>query len=113
MQWNDQKVLVNIRKADTDDLLDRVTAYRKGMERDATEMIEQELYERGVTAAQIAAHDEACQRDCEFLPDGTAAMCSFCRKPAVRRGWAWWKLWWLVPVIPRPVRYCRQRHIPQ
>ena len=107
MEWDDQKVLLNIRKADTDDLLDRITAYRQGMEPAAVAMIEGELHQRGVTAAQFAAHQEACERECILLSDGTAAMCSFCRKPAVREGWGWANLFWVVPMIPRRVRYCK------
>ena len=107
MEWSEQKVLNNIRKADTEDLLDRMTAYRPGMEPAAIEMIDAELRQRGVTAAEIAAQREACERECVFLPDGSAAMCSFCRKPAVREGWGWGKLLWVVPIIPRRVRYCK------
>ena len=76
MEWVNEKVQVNIRKADTDDLLDRITAYRLGMEPEAIQLVAQELSQRGVTVAQIAAHREACERACVFLPDGTAARCS-------------------------------------
>ena len=112
MEWEEQKVLMNIRAADTDDLLDRITAYRFGMELDAIEMIEQELHSRGVTADQIDEHQAAYERDCIYLPDGTAAMCSFCRRPAVAEGRIWWKIWWLVPIWPRRVRYC-EAHRPE
>jgi hypothetical protein len=107
MNWNEQKLKVNISRADNDDLLDRITAFRAGMESDAIELIEQELHRRGVTAAQIAERREACERNCVFDSDGNAKMCSFCRKPAVREGWGWFKLMWLVPLIPRRVRYCK------
>src|ERR1019366_145967 len=59
MEWNNEKVQVNIRHADTEDLLDRITAYRLGMEPDAIQMTAQELRERDVTAAEIAEHREA------------------------------------------------------
>ena len=112
MQWDAQKVLLNIRQADTDDLLDRITAYRRGMEPDAIVMIERELRERNVSAAEIAEHREICERDCIYLEDGTAAKCSFCQKPAVAEGRGWWKIYRLVPFFPRRLRYCG-RHRPE
>ena len=106
MKWDVQKILLNIRNADTDDLLDRVTAYRAGMEANAVEMIEAELLQRGVDAAQIAAHRGRCARECLFFSDGAAKMCSLCRKPAVREGWGWHSLWKRIPLFPRRMRYC-------
>jgi hypothetical protein len=106
MEWNSQKVLENIRQADTDDLLDRVTAYRQGMEPEAIEMIEDELHRRGVGAAAIEKRRQACERECLFYPDGTAMMCSFCRLPAVAQSWGWHKLWKQVPLFPRRFCYC-------
>ena len=102
-QWNgtNKNGLLNIRQADTDDLLDRITAYRAGLVEEAIDMIEKELHRRDVTAAQIAEHREACRRECVFHQDGTAKMCMFCRKPAVVDSWGWQKLWGLVPLFPR------------
>lgn len=111
MEWNEQKLLVNIRQADTDDLLDRITAYRAGMEQDAIGLIEGELQKRGVTAEQIAAHAEACKRECVLNNDGTAKSCSLCRKPAVAKGMGWHKLFWLIPVFPRTLWLCKD-HLP-
>jgi hypothetical protein len=108
MERNEDKLLFNIRQADTDDLLDRITAYRSSMEPEAIDLIEQELHRRGVTAQQIAEHGEACQRECVFHADGSAKMCSFCRKPAVLEAWGWHKLWKRLPLFPRPMRYCKQ-----
>jgi hypothetical protein len=107
MEWDEQKVLVNIRKADTDDLLDRITAFRAGMEPEAVEMVETELERRGVLDVDIAAHWESCQRECLFYADGTAMTCSFCRKPAVKRKWGWHKLWKRVFLFPLRLRYCK------
>src|SRR4051794_24871805 len=92
MEWDEQKLLVNIRQSDTDDLLDRLTAYGAGMEAAAIDMIEQELHRRGVSRAQIAERREAYRRDCLFDANGIAKMCSFCRKPAVGEGWGWHKI---------------------
>jgi hypothetical protein len=107
MEWNPQKVLANIRQADTDDLLDRITAYRQGMEPEAIAMIEDELHRRGITATTIEERRQFYRRECLFYPDGTAMMCSLCRKPAVTRGWGWHRLWQKVPLFPRRFRYCK------
>ena len=107
MDGDEKKVLAKINAADTDELLDQVTAYRAGMEAFAIEMIERELHTRGVSAAQIAEHRETCERECVYLPDGVAAMCSFCRKPAVKEGQGWHKLMGIVPVVPRWLCYCK------
>ena len=111
MHWDEQKVLLNIRQAETDDLLDRITAYRRGMEPEAIAMIERELHTRGVTAAQIAERQQEYARECLFLEDGTARMCSFCRKPAIEEGWGWHKLWGKMPLFLRRFRYCKE-HAP-
>ncbi|HEX5272502.1 MAG TPA: hypothetical protein VFW33_18520 [Gemmataceae bacterium] len=107
MRYDPDKVRENARKAETEDLLDRVTVYRVGMEPDALYAIEEELRRRGVTAADIDAHarrrQEAGVRD-----DVPPARCGYCDRPAVARGWGWHRLWgrWWLPVFPRPVRYC-------
>ncbi len=107
MEFDPQKVLLNVRRAETADLLDRVTAYRAGMEPEALEMIEDELADRGVTPAEIDRHAEACRQECLYHPDGAAAMCSFCRRPAVAEGRGWVRLLGLVPVLPRRYWYCK------
>ena len=101
------KLLENIRRADTDDLLDRVTAYRASMEPDAIDMIEDELRRRGVKRQQIEAYAEECRRECLYLTDGTAKMCSRCRKPAVKEGWGWHRLMGKIPFLPRWMCYCK------
>jgi hypothetical protein len=108
MEWDPQKVLANIQAAQTDDLLDRVTAYRQGMEPEALELIEAELHRRGVTATAIEERRQGYERECLFHADGAAMMCSFCRKPAVEQRWGWHKLWSRVPLFPRPLRYCKE-----
>lgn len=107
MMWNEEIVRAKIQAATTGDLLDRITAYRKGMEPTAVAMIESELHRRGVTAAEIAEHRERCEKECVYFADGTAAKCSFCDKPAVREGWGWQKIMRTIPVFPRWLRYCR------
>ncbi len=107
MMWNEEIVLTKIQAAQTGDLLDRVTAYRKGMEPAAITMMEEELHRRGVTAAEIAEHREHCERECVYLADGTAAKCSFCDRPAVYENWGWQKIMRTIPVFPRWLRYCQ------
>ncbi len=107
IEWNPQKVLENVRRADTEDLLDRITAYRHGMEPEAVEMIEDELRRRGVAAAAIEKRQQTYLRECLFYPDGTAMMCSFCRLPAVTQGWGWHMMWNQLPLFPRRFRYCK------
>jgi len=108
MHFDVTQVLANARDADTDDLLDRVTAYRAGLEPEAVEIIEMELHRRSVTAEQILAHSRQFA-DCLRAGDGTVLMCSQCRKPAVAERWGWHWLWGRVPVFPRHFRYC-QKH---
>jgi hypothetical protein len=105
LPFNPDRVLLNARSATTEDLLDRVTVYRAGMEPQALDIIEAELRRRGVGAEQIATHAEQRQ-DSIFLEDGTAAKCSFCHRPAVAQGWAWHRLWGKFPLFPRYVRFC-------
>lgn len=72
LEFDAQRCLGEVRQAETADLLDRVTAYRNGMEPEAVELMEQELRRRGVDAAAIAAHAEQCRRECVFDASGTA-----------------------------------------
>jgi hypothetical protein len=100
------RVEENARAAETEDLLDRATAYRDGMEPAALAIVEEELSRRGCDAARIAAH-AAEGADVLRRADGVALRCSFCPRPAVSRGWAWHRMWGLLPAFPRVFRYCR------
>jgi hypothetical protein len=113
MQFDAERVWANVRQATTEDLLDRVTAYRAGMEPEAVTIIEAELRRRGVSPDRIREHGEQRQRQDIQLPDGTAARCSFCDRPAVGRGWGWrrapgrrWLPPWGLPLWPRSFYYC-------
>jgi hypothetical protein len=108
MLFDLERVRRNVQQAATEDLLDRITVYRAGMEPEALELIETELDRRGISAEEIAAHEEQRWLAASFLPDGTAAPCSFCHRPAVAEGWSWHTLWGLVPVFPRFYRYCAE-----
>ena len=105
------RVRANAAQAATEDLLDRVTAYRAGMEPAALAVIEEELRRRGVTPEQIQAHGERAAR-CLRLPDGTAARCSLCERPAVVERVGWQRLWGLVPLFRRTFYYCAQHSPP-
>lgn len=106
MRFDIRKVAAYVRKAGTEELLDRVTVYRAGMEPAALDLMEGELDRRGVTREDIADHDRDRRATALMLPDGTAARCSFCDRPAVRRGWGWHRLWGRIPLLPRVFRRC-------
>jgi len=106
MNFDAGKVRANVRRASTEDLLDRVTVYREGMEEEALAIIEAELQERGLTSEAIQSHGRAQREACLWSTDGIALQCSFCRKPAVSEEWGWHCVWGLIPVFPRRFRYC-------
>jgi hypothetical protein len=106
LPFDADKTLRNARLASTEDLLDRVTAFRDAMEPEAVEIVEMELRRRGVGPDQIeqTRQDRAGKliRDRSNLP----ARCSFCSRPAVERRWGWHRLWGRLPVFPRRFTYC-------
>jgi hypothetical protein len=101
------RLRANARKATTEDLLNRVTVYRSGMEPEEVFLIEEELRSRGLTAEEILDYRERMEREVIFR-DGVAARCSFCHAPAVAAAWGWHRLWGLVPLFPRYFYYCRE-----
>jgi hypothetical protein len=107
LAFDEQKCLAELRHADTADLLDRVTAYRAGLEPRAIALIEQELHDRGVTAEEIDAANTTSQRECLFDATGIALPCSRCWRPAVAVIWRWHKLWGVLPLFPWRLRCCR------
>jgi hypothetical protein len=97
----------NVRRANTADLLDRVTVYRQGMEAEAIEIIEAELRSRGVTAAAQVDHEQgrgAVLRDA----DGLVVRCDRCAAPAVVRVRRWHRLLGLLPLFPRWLPLCAE-----
>src|SRR5439155_17417214 len=101
-----ERVKQNVHEAETVDLLDRITAYRHGMEPEAIALIEDELQRRGVSAEDVQAHAEHLKRDAIYDHEGTAFRCAVCNRPAVTRVWGWHRLWGLLPLVPRPYYYC-------
>ncbi|HEX4611095.1 MAG TPA: hypothetical protein VH092_23090 [Urbifossiella sp.] len=104
-----KEVAAFVRGADTEELLDRVTVYRNGMEPAALDLMEAELDHRGVTRSDIADHHISRRERAILLPDGTAVRCYFCPRPAVVRAWRWHRLFGLLPVFPRVFSAC-DRH---
>ncbi|HVK15532.1 MAG TPA: hypothetical protein VM533_01200 [Fimbriiglobus sp.] len=101
-----RKVAAYVRRAETEELLDRVTVYRDGMEPAAVDLMEYELARRGLSPREIEEHDRARRETVIMLDDRTAMRCSFCDRPAVVRDWAWHRLWGRVPVFPRRFAFC-------
>ena len=105
MKLNLERVRKNVAEAATEDLLDRVTVLRDGMEPAALEIIKAELTRRGVSPDDVQIHWES--KRANVLPgSGVAPQCSFCDRPAVSTGWDWHRLWGKVPIFPRTFRYC-------
>ncbi|HVS37725.1 MAG TPA: hypothetical protein VMS17_19340 [Gemmataceae bacterium] len=107
---NLQRVKANVQKADAEDLLDRATVYREGMEPDALDLIEAELRARGLSAADIAAHRER-RAHVIYDANGLPMRCRRCRRPAVAQRWGWHLLWGKLPLFPRQLAYCDE-HMP-
>jgi hypothetical protein len=101
------RVRENVRRAATEDLLDRVTLYRQGMEAEAIEIVEAELRSRGVTAAIQVDHE---QRHGDVLrdADGLPLSCHRCGAPAVTRVRTWHRLLGLLPLFPRWLPLCAE-----
>jgi hypothetical protein len=105
-----ERVQANVRRAELEELLDRATVYRNGMEPEALELIDAELRARGVGAAAVAAHWER-RAATLYEANGLAVKCGKCFRPAVARKWAWHRLWGVLPVFPRQLAFCDQ-HLP-
>ena len=112
LEFDPDRVRVNVRQATTEDLLDRATVYRAGMEPAALAIIDDELRARGVWPEQIDAHARKREGETFPLSDGTVSRCTFCHRPAVGHGWGWHHLWGLLPVFPRYLYWC-DAHLPQ
>ena len=109
MQFDIRRVAEYVRRADTEDLLDRVTIYGGGMEPAALDLMRDELDRRGVSADEILDHYQKRRATVILLDDGTAMRCSFCDRPAVLRRFGWHRLWDRIPLFPRVFAYC-DRH---
>src|SRR5947209_566383 len=109
MLWDRTRVVKNVRAATTQDLLDRATVYRKGMEPEALEVIEEELRARGVRPEEIAAH--AASQRAVAGAEGLARKCCRCRRPATAVVWGWHRLGGVLPLFPRRFAYCDEHRL--
>ncbi len=107
MEFDLGRLMANVRAATTEDLLDRVTVYRAGLEPEALPVILEELRRRGVTPETIVEHEETRG---EVLVDsqGVARTCARCPRPAVVCEWGFHKLFGKVPLFARPFYLCEQ-----
>jgi hypothetical protein len=116
MQFDPERVRKNAREATTEDLLDRITVYREGMEPQAVDIIENELIDRGLAAEDVRLHQARRLEQPLIYRDGFPAECSFCERPAVAEAWRWhlgWGRWIPIPIYrPRHFYYCVE-HLPQ
>jgi hypothetical protein len=106
MEFSLERVRANVRKATTEDLLDRATVYRAGLEPAALPVILEELKARGVTPEAIVRHEES-QQGVMVDDAGAAQLCSRCRKPAVAREWGWHRMYDKFPLFPRLFYLCK------
>jgi len=112
MHVNWEVVRANVRRAATEDLLDRATVYREGMEAEALVLVEEELRERGIGRDAIAEHERKRREEVRFDSQGIALRCRRCRRPAVVETWGWHRLWGIVPLFPRRFAWCEEHKPP-
>lgn len=106
MRLDPDKVRANARASSTEDLLDRVTVFRAGLEPEAVAILQEELRTRGVSAAEQVDHEARRRRSAVLGDDGEVLSCELCRRPATWRGPAWRRLWGVVPLFPRTAARC-------
>jgi hypothetical protein len=105
MDFNLDRVRRNVEAANTEDLLDRATVYRDGLEPEALPVILEELRARGVSPEAIVEHEQV--RGEVLLDDrGVTMKCSHCNRPAIVREWGWHQLFGKFPVFPRAFWRC-------
>ncbi len=108
MQLDLDRTRADVEKATTEDLLDRTTIYRAGMEPEALALIDDELHRRGALPEDVAAHAEWRRKAAIWDEDGLAVKCEKCARPAVVTSRGWHRLWGLVPVFPRTFALCAE-----
>jgi len=106
MKLDLDRVRRNVAEATTEDLLDRATVYRNGMEAAALEVIDAELRRRGITPDEIQTHWETKRANVLNFGD-VARCCSLCERPAITRRWGVHWFWGKLPTfIPRLYYLC-------
>jgi hypothetical protein len=112
MQLDLERTRANVKAASTEDLIDRATIYRDGMEPEALAIIDEELRARGVGAEAIAAVEERRRQGAIWDANALPVKCQKCPRPAVMRCWGWHCVWGVVPLFPRRFAYCEE-HRPE
>lgn len=107
--FNPQKLLAYLPRADTDELLDRLTVEREGMEPEAVPLIEAELARRGLGPEEIRKHARELEHRVIRHRDGLPLRCALCSRVAVERRTGWHRLWGVLPIFKRTFYYC-ERH---
>ena len=100
LRFDPARLRAEVQSAESEDLLDRATVFREGLEPGAVEIIEDELRRRGIDAAAQTRHAAARAGECVPGPDGQPLRCQRCTRPAVWVGWTWHRLWGVLPVFP-------------
>ncbi len=110
MHMNEERVRANVRAASTEDLLDRATVYREGMEAEALDIIDGELRQRGVSRDEIAEHERKRRETTLFDSWGIALKCHRCSRPAVVETRGWHRMWGLLPLFRRRFAWCAKHN---
>jgi hypothetical protein len=110
LEFDPDMVKRNAQEATTQDLLDRITVYRDGMEPEALEIIEQELRRQGVKLQDVEDHEQRIRQSVLRDASGVALRCSFCDAPAVAENWGWHRVGGWLPIFPRLLRYCEEHN---
>ncbi|MSR32216.1 MAG: hypothetical protein EXR99_11990 [Gemmataceae bacterium] len=100
------KVAGYAQNACTEELLDRVTLWRQGMEADALQILEMELAKRGITFQEVQNHAEQWSGRVARDASGLPLVCKQCPRPATVIGWSWVRILGLLPLFPRRCGYC-------
>lgn len=106
MELDLERVRASAKEADTEDLLNRVTVFRGGMEEAALEVLEEELRTRGVGAEEVREYANRMRPLVLWERPGLAARCHLCDSPATRLEWRWRRFLGLVPLFRRQVPCC-------
>jgi hypothetical protein len=109
MSIDTERVRQNAQKAITEELLDRLTVFRAGMEPEAIDIIEAELTRRGVTQEKIDEYDRL-RRAKGLVGGDVPRKCNFCDRPAVIRAWGLSHGRSLMPIWPWRFNYCEEHH---
>ncbi|MCS7158912.1 MAG: hypothetical protein RMJ19_00435, partial [Gemmatales bacterium] len=83
LELNTRRLLANAAKAETLELLDRVTVLREYLEAEAVEIAEAELARRGITPEEIAAHERKWKHRVLRDENGMVFCCSCCGRAAI------------------------------